>query len=266
MRLQGGSVASEFLIPEQQRARAPRLNERVPYTTVLTHHRKPIISQSLGLYLTLVPTIGGGPVNSNNNNEGYVLDWTEYISETANEHRKDCYDFADEVGRIGKGIFESNSNPATNSYPHNVTAFMDALARRFTEMASASAAAMAHAAEQPFNPSGEYGTGKFKTDFVDIQPGSDNQARHTVFGLVIGYAHDGNITSLGSWWRNNTSPTATALDIANAREDNSRSGLADKALNNLTVPMGESLRGPGAELRARELAGWIRDSLCAPTK
>jgi hypothetical protein len=179
--------------------------------------------------------------------------------------RKDCYAFAEDVGEIAKGIFENNLDPNTNSYPHNVRAFMDALARKFTEMSSASSIAMARASEQ-LNASTEYGTANFATPFKDELEGSDNQVRHAVFGLIMGYAHDGVVTTGGSWWRSGTSVTASALEIANAREDTSASGLADRALNNFTVPMGERLRQPGSELLARGLADWIMFNLCAPTK
>jgi hypothetical protein len=140
---------------------------------------------------------------------------------------------------------------------------MDALASRFTEVTKATTVAMAQASDH-FNPSTEFGTDNFATRFIDRQQFSDNQARHAIFGLVIGYAHDGVITTAGSWWKYGTPATATALEVANAREDNSPSGLADKALNGLTVPMGERLHGPGAEPLARDLAGWIRNNLCAP--
>lgn len=79
MRMQGGSVATEVLIPEAQRVRAPRLNQTAPYTTALTVYRNPIVSVGAGLYMTLIPTIRGGPVSKNNNNEGHYLDWAEEV-------------------------------------------------------------------------------------------------------------------------------------------------------------------------------------------
>jgi YD repeat-containing protein len=263
MRLQGGSVGREVVVPVAQNILNPTSNPTKPSSMILATFRYPIISLGVGIHVSGFPTIGGGPVNNNNNNEGYYLDTAEEFFEEPQTRRKDCYEFADEVGKIAKGIFENNPDPRTNSYPHNVSAFMDALASRFTEVTKATTVAMAQASDH-FNPSTEFGTDNFATRFIDRQQFSDNQARHAIFGLVIGYAHDGVITTAGSWWKYGTPATATALEVANAREDNSPSGLADKALNGLTVPMGERLHGPGAEPLARDLAGWIRNNLCAP--
>jgi YD repeat-containing protein len=80
MRMQGGSVAREMLVPLEQPVGTSTPNETTPYTTVLTVDRQPIASLGAGLYLTVVPTIKGGRVNANNNNEGfYYLDWTEEV-------------------------------------------------------------------------------------------------------------------------------------------------------------------------------------------
>jgi len=190
-----------------------------------------------------LPTDGGGPGR-------------EKPDPQETKARKDCYDFANEVEKIAKDIFENNKNPSTNSFPHNVNAFMDALAQRFTEIGSATVLGVAfareHAREHGFNPSPEFGTEGFARDYIDRQPGSDNQARHAVFGLIMGY-----------------SGIPSPLERANSREDaGTPSGRADIALNSATVPMGERMTGgvPGqsGELSARGLADWIRKNICAP--
>lgn len=158
--------------------------------------------------------------------------------------------------RLATKLFENNNNSSTNYFPHNVNAFMDELARRFTEVGSATIVglmmAKKHAEEHGFNPSNEFGTEGFHHNFIDRQEGSDNQARHAVFGLILGY-----------------SGIPDPLGRANGREDASTaSGAADIAMNNLTVPMGQRIMGgdPGhsGELSARGLADWIRQTLCAP--
>jgi hypothetical protein len=101
------------------------------------------------------------------------------------------------------------------------------------------------------------GTEGFAPQFIDTEFGSDNQARHVVFGLVIGYS--------GNLIRNITGDTRSALAVANDREDlNTRSGRADARLNNLTVPMGQRLAGGNGQLFAKDLANWIRRNVCAP--
>jgi RHS repeat-associated protein len=170
--------------------------------------------------------------------------------------RGDCYDFANEVAQMVKDIFENNRDPNTNSYPHNINFFMDRLARTYTEIPSATIVGLArareHAREHGFNASTDFGTDGFKAEFFDGSHGSDNQVRHAVFGLVMGYSGIPN-----------------PLEKANDREDaNTASGRADIALNNVTVPMGQRITGgvPGysGELSARGLPDWIRQNLCAP--
>jgi hypothetical protein len=167
--------------------------------------------------------------------------------------RRNCHEFADEVDKIAEDVFDKNHNSSTNHFPHNVNVFMDRLASTFTELGTATTASLLILRfwSGP-NPSLEYGTEGFADPFIDTEYGSDNQARHAVFGLVWGYS--GN-----------------SLERANGREDQGTdSNRADIALNNLTVPMGERLTGgsPGhsGELSARGLADWIRNNICAPRK
>lgn len=157
------------------------------------------------------------------------------------------------MGRIAKEIFEDNRDPSTNSFPHNVNHFMDTLARRFTEIGSATElgvfVAWRRAKEHGFNASTEFGTEGFKRDFIDREQGSTNQVRHAVFGLIMGY-----------------SGVPNPLHHANARENaNTPGGRNDMNVNNLTVPMGQQIlgaSGQSGELSARGLANWIRDTLC----
>jgi len=80
MRMQGGSVATEYLVPEMQRSRAPTRNgTSAPYIPVLNTYRMPIVAEGLGLFMTEVPVIRGGPVGPGNNNEGYYLDWSKGV-------------------------------------------------------------------------------------------------------------------------------------------------------------------------------------------
>ena len=177
-------------------------------------------------------------------------------TEISQEQRKDCEDFADEVESIGKEIFENNNNSSTNYFPHNVNAFMDRLAQRFTEIGSATMVGVGLARldaylEGGFTANSEFGTEGFRREYIDREQGSDNQARHSVFGLIMGYSGIPN-----------------ALGRANSRENaGTPSNRADIALNNATVPMGERMtggvRGHSGELSARNLANWIRENLCA---
>lgn len=136
---------------------------------------------------------------------------------------------------------------------------MDSLARRFTELSAATDVALYNLSREGTRLITEFGSAGFADRFVDPDPASANQARHSIFGLVVGFSGG------GAPIRNLRGDFRSALEVANARENpNTVSGRADIALNNLTVPMGERLHGPGAELRARGLADWIRSNLCAP--
>jgi YD repeat-containing protein len=77
MRMQGGSVATEWEIPERQRSTPPTLGGGAGgHRTVLNTYRWPIVDQGVGLFMTLFPRIGGGSAVPGNNNEGYHLDWS----------------------------------------------------------------------------------------------------------------------------------------------------------------------------------------------
>lgn len=69
---------------------------------------------------------------------------------------------------------------------------MDRLAQRFTEVGSATIAGIAiareRAREHGLTPNPEFGTEEFHRDYIDRLTGSDNQARHAVFGLIMGYS------------------------------------------------------------------------------
>ncbi len=77
MRMQGGSVATEFEVPETRRTRAPTLNGGGPgpYTTVMTRIPQPIFDFGVGIYMTLFPRIKNAPVAPGTNNEGSYPDW-----------------------------------------------------------------------------------------------------------------------------------------------------------------------------------------------
>jgi YD repeat-containing protein len=170
-----------------------------------------------------------------------------------------CEKFADEVEVIANDTLVNNNNPVTNSYPHNVNAFMDALAKRFTEVGNATDVALWKVKESGTRLITEFGSDGFADRFVDPDPNSANQARHAVFGLIMGF------TGAGAAVRNLTGDTRNALQVANDREDaNTKSGQADIALNNLTVLKGQEITGSGGQIAARGLAGWIRNNLCAP--
>ena len=169
-----------------------------------------------------------------------------------------CNEFANEVETIANAVFKDNKDPNTNSYPHNVNTFMDRLASRFTELSNATDVALLVVFLTGTQLLREFGSRGFITTFQDPQADSSNQARHAIFGLIMGF------TAAGALGRNLKLDARSPLEVANDREErNTESGLADRALNNITVPMGESLHGPGAELRARDLPSWIRNNLCA---
>jgi RHS repeat-associated protein len=166
----------------------------------------------------------------------------------------DCMRFAAEVEKIAKEIFEDNSrNPSINSFPHNMNAFMDRLARRFTELPSGSGLGLAHTWIEGTRENTEFGSGGFKPEFQDPDPTSGNQVRHATFGLIIGYAGDPLLRD----------PLQTANNRENRETD---SGRIDIALNNVTVPMGINLRGRLGVDFAKNLADWIRKNLCTPRK
>jgi hypothetical protein len=112
---------------------------------------------------------------------------------------------------------------------------MDTLARRFTELDGATDAALYRLSQDGPRLLPGFGSRGFKSRFYDPDPVSGNQARHTIFGLIVGF------TGAGALARNLTGDFRNPLQVANEREDpNTVSGRADIALNNITVPRGES--------------------------
>ena len=218
----------------------------------------PVVPHGVGLFTVFEPH-GIEQVESNitDTGEDRLFSFSHGV-----QRRKDCYEFADEVDAIARRILIDNPNPNNNQYPYNVNAFLDALARRFTEFGAATDVEVlrmfARTKIEGYNPPTEFGTEGFRPEYFDNAPGSENQARHTIFGLIIGHIpkSPAPLTPM---------PNNTSLAMANLRESlNEASGRADVALNNITVPMGESFRGPGGEMLARGLANWIRQKICNP--
>ncbi|HEX5874164.1 MAG TPA: hypothetical protein VFY60_05900, partial [Pyrinomonadaceae bacterium] len=266
-RVANGSVLTESLVfgPPGQIQR-PRLGQRgspSPGPT-FTWHRNSLLEVISGVSYTAQRPYA----RFINDNEGtgrslatdiFAIRFHHSRPQNPTQGPRDCYEFANEVENISNAIFTNNRDPRTNNYPHNINAFMDNLARRFTELTDATDSALLRLQSEGPRELPEFGSQGFADRFIDPDPTSANQARHAVFGLVIGFAGTGTLI------RNFKGDVRSPLEIANARENpNTDSGRADIALNNLTVPMGESFRGPGAELRARDLPEWIRNTLCAP--
>lgn len=68
---------------------------------------------------------------------------------------------------------------------------MDSLARRFTELSAATDVALYNLSREGTRLITEFGSAGFANRFVDPDPASANQARHSVFGFVMGFSGGG---------------------------------------------------------------------------
>ncbi|HEY2961020.1 MAG TPA: hypothetical protein VGJ37_01290, partial [Pyrinomonadaceae bacterium] len=80
-RMESGTVEQEYSYPEFAQGR-PRLNSTGDRGSskpgiIWRTERVPIVSLGAGLFMTLIPVVGGGPTGVGNNNEGYYVDWRE---------------------------------------------------------------------------------------------------------------------------------------------------------------------------------------------
>jgi len=82
-RMERGTVEQQYTYPEFAQGQ-PHLNsstERGSSTPGIIWHtqRVPIVSFGIGLFITSIPVLAGGPVGPGNNNEGYYVDWRDEV-------------------------------------------------------------------------------------------------------------------------------------------------------------------------------------------
>jgi RHS repeat-associated protein len=200
-------------------------------------------------------TGGGGGIGDDGRGGGGSVDRGSQIQSTGDKPEDDCHRFADIVEQLAR---QTNVIMATSDSLTLVQDFMNALARRFTEYSGASYAAAAlgiigftNDSHQPteFGSTG-FAMAYFEEDY--LTPGGwepANQVRHSVGGLVVGYVRG----------------EETGMKHMNSREDKTdqQHGVPDINLNNQTVRYGAKIADPkNGHLFAKDLANWIRETLC----
>lgn len=92
IRMQGGSVAYEMLVPVAPRVPTPTTNGTAFPERVLALFRNPIVYTGAGLYTTSVPIIESAPNGPSHNNEGefyYLSSTREFLREPRESHHGD---------------------------------------------------------------------------------------------------------------------------------------------------------------------------------
>lgn len=159
--------------------------------------------------------------------------------------KSDCEKLADTVDQIANEVIgKMPDKPGAD-----VQAFMDRLAKTFTEISSATMGGLYDRDNRGYEAHGSSG---FADPYYEEPDGGypSNQVRHAVAGMVVGYV-------LGA---------TVGLRAMNAREDSSdaKHGVPDINLNGKTVPMGSQLAAspPEGAKAVWKLGDWIRNTLC----
>ena len=105
-RMERGTVEQQYTYPEFAQGQ-PHLNsstERGSSTPGIIWHtqRVPIVSFGIGLFMTSIPVLAGGPAGPGNNNEGYYLDWRDEVFRTPQNPGPDVDDLRSGITKILK--------------------------------------------------------------------------------------------------------------------------------------------------------------------